>query len=221
MPKLSGLFDYFDNLDQIPLNSISRWLSPVPTNIQLENFIANRILYPQTVSQTPYEVQIDLAILREAVRLNGPRATDEKDPLLGNNAFLNLNLRKIMIPAGFERYVPDVQTLAVIFVDALLVDRPRSDVFEDLWTIVLNDDMDESLGSVLLPRLSSNQAEMDFNIEGRSFRVKPGSFMVVPCATERCKIAYKLKDAKALGQSEGALEIYGGRVGLIVDARMK
>ncbi len=143
MLKLSGLFDYFDNMDQIPLNLIIRWLKHAPTQIQLENFIANRILYSQTVSQTPSEIEIDLAILREAIRINVPKNMQTKDFLLGNNTFLNMNLRKIMIPADFERYVPDMQSLAAIFVDALLVERPKSDVFEDLWTIVLNDDVDE------------------------------------------------------------------------------
>lgn len=219
MPKLSGLFDSFDNLDQIPVEAIIKWLKPVPMQTQLENYIANRILYPQSVALSPQEMQIDLAILREALRINTPKLTDTKDVFLGNNAFLNVNLRKIMIPDKFLNFVPDLQTLAWVFIDALLLEKPRLDVFEDLWTIVITDDVDEVVGSVLLPRLESESSEVSILVMGQSYRIKAGSLMVIPCENQRCQVSFKLSGGKALGKEEASLEVYGGRLGLVVDSR--
>ena len=218
MAKLSGLFDAFDNLDQIPVEFILRWIKPAPQQVQLENYLANKILYPHSLPLTPYEMQIDLAILREALRSNYPKG-DDKDVLLGNNAFLNINLRKILIPEKFLNFIPDIQTLVWVFIDGLLSDKNRTDVFEDLWTVALTDDVDEIVGSVLMPRIDSNTAQINLSVMGQNYQVKAGSLMVIPCSNSRCQIAYSLKGGKALGKAEGSLEVYGGKLGLVVDVR--
>ena len=207
MAKLSAFFDSFDNLDQIPLELISRWIKPKIKDAQLENYIANKILYPQTLPMSEYEMQIDLAILREALRINGPKEGDNKDTLLGNNAFLNINLRKIIIPDKFLRYAPNLQTLVWIFLDGLLIDKVRDDFYEDLWTVILSDDVDEVVGSVTLPRIESKDAQIEVNIGNQSFKIKAGTLMIIPCEAQRCPISYKLRGAQALGKDEGSLEV--------------
>ena len=98
MPKLPGLFDSFDNLDQISPEAVATWLKPVPEFSHIENYLANKILYPQTVPLTEHDMQLDLSILREALKLNGPKAKDQStNALLGDNPFLNTTLRKILI----------------------------------------------------------------------------------------------------------------------------
>ena len=84
MPKLSGLFDSFDNLDQIDIDSLILWLKNKPSSIQLENYLANKILYPQITPITADEMKIDLAILREILRLNGPRSGEKEGPMLSD-----------------------------------------------------------------------------------------------------------------------------------------
>lgn len=217
---MSSFFDAFDNLDQIPLDLISRWIKPKINPLQLENYIANKILFPQTMPISEYEMQIDLAILREALRINGPKL-DSKDALLGNNAFLNINLRKILIPDKFLKFVPNLQTLVIAFLDGLLLGKDKEDFYEDLWTIVLTDDVDEVIGSAILPRINNKDAQVEVNINNQNFRIKAGTLMIIPCTLERCPISYKLKGAQALGKNEGSLEIYGGRLGVVVDARLK
>ena len=64
MPIQAGLFDSFDNLDTISAESLIPWLKPVPELKRIENYLANKILYPQTIAQTEFEMQMDLAILR-------------------------------------------------------------------------------------------------------------------------------------------------------------
>jgi len=102
MPKLSGLFDSFDNLDQIDISSLSSWIKPTLVPDQLENYLANKILYPQTIPLTELDTKIDLAILREALKHNS----------LKSQNFLNLTLRKIIIPERFLSYIPDLTVLS-------------------------------------------------------------------------------------------------------------
>lgn len=220
MPRPVGIFDSFDNLDQISSEAISSWLKPVPELNQLENYIANRIYYPKTIPLTTQDMQIDLAILREALKLNGPkRGGEAKGALLGENSFLNITLRKILIPIRFLDFVPNLTDLTLCFIDALLLDRKKEDWFQDLWTIVLTDDTDEIVGSAILPQFEQKNGVMNLELFAKKYEIRPGSFMIIPCAKTRCEIAYKLQNGKILGKSESAIEVYGGKLGLMVDGR--
>ncbi len=220
MAKLSGLFDSFDNLDQIDVNSLITWLKPAPQAVQVENYLANKILYPQTIPMTEEDMKIDLAILREVLRLNGPKNTNPANALLGDNTFLNLTLRKILIPERFLQFVPNLVSLTWAFVDGLLLTRRKEDKFQDLWTIVTVGDMDEIVGSVILPQFSSRNGEMDLDVQGKVYKIRTGALMVVPCGKDRCEVGYKIKNGQVLGKAESALELYGGKLGIMVDGRL-
>lgn len=219
MPKLPSLFDSFDNLDQILPEDIASFLKPVPQLAQLEDYLANRILYPQTIPQTAFDMQIDLSILREALKINGPKPIDKNNGLLGDNPFLNITLRKILIPAKFLNFVPNLAQLTQVFIDALLSERKKEDWFADLWTVVLTDDTDEVVGSIILTQFDGNGGAMELSVLNKNYQIKQGSLMVIPCPKDRCEIAYKLTNGHVLGKSESAVEIYGGRLGVMVDGR--
>src|SRR5687767_12024497 len=108
MPKLSGLFDSFENLDQIEAENLLPWLKAPPNPVQLENYLANKILYPQTLPLSEVDMKIDLAILREALKINGPKIGEKSNAMLGDNPFLNVALRKIIIPEKFLIFCPDI-----------------------------------------------------------------------------------------------------------------
>lgn len=220
MPRLPGLFDSFDNVDQISVEAIASWLKPVPQFNQLENYIANKILYPQALPLTEYDMKVDLAILREALRINYPKPGAQKtNALLGDNPFLNITLRKVLIPERFLGFVPNLTSLAVTFIDAILSGRRREDWFQDLWTIVLTDGVDEVVGSILLPQFDSSDGVMNLKLQGKNYEIRRGNLMVIPCPKDRCEIAYNLRSGKVLGKKESAIELYGGKLGLIVDGR--
>lgn len=218
MPTQVGLFDVFDNLDSINAEAVAQWLKPVPAFSRIENYLANKILYPQTLPQTEYEMQMDLAILREVLKMNAPV---EGGSLLGNNPFINKTLRKILIPQKFLNFVPDLKILAGVFIDAFLSSRPKKDFFADLWTIVLTDDIDEAVGSLILPEFDQNSGSMNLSVSGKDFQIRPGSFSVIPCPKERCEIIYKMRNGKILGKSENTIEVSGGSLGLLVDGRKR
>lgn len=220
MPKQSGLFDSFDNLDQIDITSILYWLKNPPPQSKLEDYLANKILYPESFSLTAEDMKIDLAILREALKMNGPKPGQKMGPFLGDNPFLNFTLRKIIIPQSFLFFVPDLISLTWAFVDGLLLNRRKEDWFEDLWTIVLADDIDEVAGTILLPAFENSQDNLEFNLLGKNYKIKAGSLTVLPCSKDRCEVSYKISGGHILGKKESAIEVYGGRLGLMIDGRI-
>ena len=223
MPRLAGLFDSFDNLDQISPEAIASWLKPVPSLNQLENYLANRILYPQVLPLTGQDMQIDLSILREALKasiaLTNARNGSKMNALLGDNPFLNITMRKILIPVKFLNFAPNLLSLTFVFIDALLLNRKKEDWFQDLWTIVLTDDIDEVVGSLLLPQFDDKGGVMNLKLSGGNYEIRAGGLMVIPCPKDRCEIAYSLKKGKILGHQESAIEVYGGKLGLVIDGR--
>lgn len=209
MPKQNGLFDSFDNLDSIDINSLVPWLKNLPvTTSQLENYLGNKILYPDTLPLTDADMKIDLAILREALRM------------MGDNPFLNTTLRKMMIPKRFLHFVPDLVSLTWAFVDGLLLNRKKRDQFEDLWTVVVTDDMDEVVGSVLTPGFGSSQDTMNLSLDGRDYEVARGSLILIKCPKSKSEITYKFITGKVLGRNAGSVEISGGKLGLMIDGRV-
>ncbi len=219
MVQSVGLFDSFDNLDQINVENVASWLKPTPDLVHLENYLANRILYPQTLPMNASDMEIDLAILREALKLN-LNQTKQND-FLADSPFLSMSLRKILIPFRFLNACGDLKKLTWAFVDALPIDPKRKDWFEDLWSIVLTDDIDETVGSLILPEFGGSSGEIEVNIMGRSYKVKAGSLLVIPCLKDKCEASYKLKQGKLLGKSENSLQVSGGSLGIMIDARKK
>lgn len=220
MPKLTGLFDSFDNLDQISPEGIAHWLKSVPEYKLLENYLANKILYPQIRPLTERDMQIDLSLLREALKKNSPKPEAQKaNSLLGDNPFLNTTLRKILIPVEFLNFVPSLLTLVQVFTDVFLSKREKKDYFQDLWTIVLTDDIDEIVGSILLPQFEDSDGVINFKLKSKNYKIRQGDLVLIPCPKSRCEIAYKLQKGRLLGREENAFEVYGGKLGLVIDGR--
>lgn len=195
--KLSGVFDKFKDLDQIPTDEILRWINPAPNRIVLENYLASRIFFPQTVAVSQQDLKWDLAILREALKRN----TD----------FVSKTSKKIFIPEDFLTRFPNLSALIWAFVDAL---RPK-----DIWTVLLKGEKFDTLGSVIVPS-SKGKVEVEITIDGKTQKVAPDNLMVIPCRKHRCQISFKVKNGQILGKEKGVVEIFGGRAGVIVDTRI-
>lgn len=219
MPQFIGLFDSFDNLDQIKVEDIAAWLKTPLQQHQLENYLANRILYPQTLPMNAFDMEIDLAILREALKLTLNQT--KQNNFLADSPFLSMTLRKILIPSRFLNAIGDLKKLTWAFVDALPIDLKRKDWFEDLWSIVLTNDIDETAGTLILPEFAGSSGEIEVNIMGHSYKVKVGSLLIIPCLKDKCEASYKLKQGKLLGKSENSLQVSGGRLGIMIDARKR
>ncbi|TSC65550.1 MAG: Uncharacterized protein CEO21_384 [Microgenomates group bacterium Gr01-1014_80] len=198
MPKVTGIFSSFENLDQIPIEDIAGNLEPAPVRYVLENYLANKILYPAVVPVSGPQLNIDLAILREALKRS--------------NVYYNLRSKKIFVPEAFFNFIPDVKKLALLFIDAY---EPKG-----IITFVLTrSGRDEILGTLVTVYCKGQKEPLHFGVEGQNFRIKPGVLTILPCPKEHCHVSFKATEAKLLGKSEMLFEVPGGALGLVVDGR--
>ena len=198
MPKVSGVFEIFENLESIPYEDIARWITPAPSQTVLENYLANKLIYPQTVPVTQADQNMDLAILREALRRN--------------LIFFKTNQKKIFIPADFLQITPDIKKMVSIFIDAY---KPSG-----LITFVLTTRIkDKVLGSLITVNCKIGDT-LYFDLEGKNFKVKPGNLIILPCPKDHCHVSFKSSNSTIFGKNELLFEIPGGDIGLIVDGRL-
>src|SRR5688572_29560259 len=100
MPKVTGIFEEFDFLDQIPIDDISKWIPIKLPPFYLENFLANKILYPQSIPVTEVDLAIEIAILREIVK---------------RKSHFDPKLNQIFIPETFLSRFPNLSQLVWVY----------------------------------------------------------------------------------------------------------
>lgn len=200
MPKLTGLFDYFPKLSDVKAEGVAVWLGSKVDAKLLENRLGNRILYSSTIPYSADDIIFDLAILREAIK------ACPQD-------FFNRNLRQIYIPEEFLQHFPDLRALVIALIDAL---RPRgiTSVMLKSKTLGL-----KSLGSVIVPEISSPTGIITIQTGGQRQEVKVGSLVVIAAEGSKVDISLQSRAAKLFGKDDITLEVAGGALGLLVDAR--
>ncbi len=202
MSKLSGIFESFSNLDQLPADKLLSELKVSINEITIENFLANRILYPQAVPVNKEDLEIDWAILKEALKdLPGKKFYDEQN-------------KKIYIPENFLARFPDIKKLIFCFVESL---QPQD--ITQLLIARLNSK--EPLGSFIPLKFEDKNGKVSLDIEGLKITINAGKLTQVPCSPARCHIKFKAKGARLYGKSEGVFEAMGGKLGLLIDGREK
>lgn len=221
MPKVSGIFEYFTNLEKVAVEDVLSRMKHQINSILVQNFVANRILYPQAIPVSETDLELDLAILRESLILDkigyiGGRNNPAKEKI----SFIDEITHKLYIPESFIYRIPNISQLVWAFIDAYLLGRSQKNISESVWTIVRTGETTEILGTVLLPSFEHSDGVMDVSLDQRSVSITSGSLTVIPCTTNRCHLQYKMNGGSLLGKSEGMMEIVGGKLGLVIDGRI-
>lgn len=205
MPKLTGVFENFRDLEAVTAQNILRWISAHPNPITVENFVANRIIYPQVVPESMADLELDMAILREAIRTS--------------HEFVDLKNLRIFIPETLFSRIPDLTKLVWVFVDAYLIGWNDKNPGKNVWTVVLKRSQgEEILGSVIMPEFHAKNSCINLTIRSKNIQVKKGQLSVVPCASQ-CKFSFSLSNGLVLGMQQGLLQVPGGKLGLMIDGR--
>lgn len=191
MSRLSGIFEQFRHLDQISISDINQWLNPKIDLIILENFIGNRIIYPQTLPITKKELEIDLAILREAIK---------RQPEI----LYQQNEKKFIIPESFQLRFASLESLIKALVEVL---NPP-----DVTQIFLKKEKDTNylVGSVLKKVPISTELIVSVSVNNQTLGLRNGMVSVLP-----------FKDQHLLVKVENQIEdlAAGGDLGLVIDLR--
>lgn len=195
MPHLTGVFEQFPNLDKISPQNIVSWLRINIDEHTLINFLGNRILYPQTVALSKSELEIDLAILREAIR---------QKPALVYEPQAN----KLYIPELFIQRFPPLPRLAGIIIEAI---NPKGVI--QIYTKDKN--KVKRAGSLISPldinKITGDKKKVKIVVNGVEGTLNPGTLSISQIGAPQVKIIIANKD----------YTVSGGELGVIIDLRVK
>lgn len=195
MPHLTGFFAEFSDLDRVTSNDISSWLKGKPDSHVIVNFFGNRLLYPQTIALNSAELEMDFAILREAVKQKPDLVYDSKNSKL----FLQQSL--------LERF-PPVSRLAGAIIEAInpvgvtKIYIKGEGVVKPAGTLISPPDIEK------LPQ-DKNGVKIEVNgVEGH-LKLNTLSISAISQTEAKIKIGSKNYD------------VTGGILGVIIDLRIK
>lgn len=193
MPRLTGIFEQFIDLDKVTPFELLTWLKSKVEIHYLVNFLGNRMLYPQTTPLTRAELEIDLAILREGLKRNPGVVYDLKN-------------EKLVIPEQYiERFPGDLLIPAII--EAISPKGVNKIYKKGSWktNIIGSSFAVEDPG-----KLSSDNLTVPIELEGVKSNLDLGKLVILKFEKNEgiLKIAGK------------ELTVFGGEFGLLIDLRI-
>ncbi|MDO8498764.1 MAG: hypothetical protein Q7S44_03180 [bacterium] len=200
MPSLSGLFDYFPELEVIPVDKIIGRLNRRDDSKLLTNELGNRILYPQLIPENESQLTLDWAILQSYLAMSPSRYYDK-------------HLNRFYI---HEMFLPRFLSLKQLVLTYIEVFHPQGIVTLVLRTENLGD---KSLGTLLRPTVLGNQGTVDLVMKDKTYSIKPGTVLLIPNRQRRVDFRFQSNVAQLGGKNSLLAEVPGGEVGLIVDTR--
>lgn len=192
MPRLTGVFEQFPQLDIVLPQNLLQWLSVKQDVHFLANVLGNRILYPQTIALNKQELEIDFAILREAIK---------QKPML----FYEPQTNKILIPEQFVQRFPPLAKLAGAVIEAI---NPKGVI-----QILIKRKKLEKVGSLISPdinRIKSESGKVRIIVEGKPSLLNLNTLYISQTSSSEVKIE--------IGEAE--YKVSGGKLGVIIDLRL-
>lgn len=193
MSKLLGVFDLLPDLDKITDEEILTVLKTQIDHHSLENYLGNRIIYPQSVAVNKSELDIDFAILEVALN---------KHPEI----VYKRNQNQVFIPYQFIPRYPPLTRLISIIITSL-----RPEQITQLW--VSHNSGTELIGSILpdtmLNRMRLGDLE-NLMVKDELKKMVLGELNLLPVTDKQIKIKF----------SEGVeFDCFGGSLGILIDLR--
>lgn len=195
MSKLLGVFDLFDDLDKISIQDILGLLRTKVDIHNLENYLGNRILFPQTVATSKLEMEIDFAILTLSLKKHPEKVFKQ--------AINQIYIPHLLIP----RY-PPLPKLVAVFIDSLNLEGVTQ-----IW--VQEKNSAELVGSVIPNKLLSQISKKDIEnlmIKDQLKKLTLNQLNLIPIQDKQIKIKFS-------GGHE--FDCFGGNLGVLCDLRVK
>lgn len=198
----SGNIPHHEDLNKIRAEDVSSWLGKNYDFRSVSNYLANKITYPHTVALNPSEMIYEVAILREMLRLHP-------------NEYYSAKAKRIYVPHDLVYFIPNIPKLVWPFVDVF---KPIG-----LNTVILKENPPlgsaKNLGTFVKVEPVKKEGIVNVEIGGEKYQVKIGSLVVLPALPNKVDIKVASNGAKILGKAKLEMEIAGGPLGVMVDAR--
>lgn len=201
MPAVKGLFDYFLKFEGVEVEDLQKWLKVKEDRTILENRLGNRILYPQTIPQNQKDLLFDFAIIRKIIEQNQTK-------------FYNKNLKRISIPEVFCEHFPNLQNLTGAFIDATMPCGITTFFIES------NKFGRKQIGTYIRPEDLQATSLIIIGVKNQQYQIQAGSLVVIPIPESRVDITFTSSTAKLMNKKILSVQVVGGQLGLIVDARI-
>lgn len=194
MPHLTGVFEQFPELDKVSSLNLLQWLNIKQDTHALSNILGNRILYPQTIALSESELEVDFAILREAVK---------QRPML----FYEPQLNRLLIPELFMQRFPPLAKLAGAIIEAISPKGVIQIYSKDKKGLTL-------VGSLISPvdikSLKTENSKTKIIVDGVETELNLNTLYISQTPLPEVKIKIGNLDLKA----------QGGKLGVIIDLRV-
>ncbi len=194
MPKLTGIFEKFKDLDTVPSADIISSLKIKGDENLVQNFIGNRVLYSQTVASSSEDLELDHQVLLQALKTH-PEIVYDKE---GKNFILTGEFT--------TRFPPFIKLVATI-IDAV---NP-----EGLTGIFLRNTQTIRLGTLITSNMAknalsqTNPKNLNLQINSETKNLNPGTINLLSYEGRQLKLK--------LGNLE--IVIPGGEMGIFLDLR--
>jgi hypothetical protein len=192
MTALTGIFATLPGIENIPPEGVQKWVKNRLGDHAIENYVANRITYPQTIAISPEEKQIDQAIIQEYIARN---------PAL----FYNPLTHKLNIPQGITHYIQPVQDLMLILSSLLKLSQITPVFISDGSSVKVE-------GSIIVPNPPSSEPKINVSFNGKMQTLEKSRFYHFPIADQHIK--FKIGN-------ENEILISGGTLGVSLDLRIR
>lgn len=197
MSGFQSAFKLFPYFDQMPLSELMAW-APVDTSEEaLDNYFANRLLYPQVCAVNQKYYLWDQILLKAAI-------ARQKD------FFYNSQTKRLHIPAELQDLVPDLIQLVELFLD---VCQPQG--INYVWL-----KPDGVIGTILTPKLLRAKGSIVIVAGEQRYEIVIGTLGRLAIEDRKIDIHFTSVAATLMGQPDFQLEVAGGQLGILIDTRL-
>jgi len=190
-------------MEKIDFEKIGQWLPFLISPLELEDFLANKELYPTCLPLTKKGFYLEAAVLRYRFKREKALTGEEKE---------------VVLTSKFLAAVPNPGLALLLVTDAcqpkqiLEIYAERGKAQEKLGAVISLTEVDKrkkTLGKIVFS-LGKEQ----------TLEIKPEEVIRIMVGEEtELALDFRLKGAKVLGKTKARISVSGGQVGIIIDSR--
>lgn len=200
-------------MDIPKVEEINRWLPFLIRPLDLEDFFANKGLYPLSLPVTKKGFYLEAAFLRYQLKGSNTEGAE------GAEKNLPAGRQELILTSKFLSAVPNSGLALLLATD---VYQPHS----ILKIYAEGEKSQEQLGAVVSltevnkKRKILGKLVFTFGKQQKVLEIRPESMILISVDKDtELKLGFRLRGAKVLGKTRAVVSVSGGKVGIVIDSR--